>query len=210
MAAADAAQATRAPLAGEHETLQLAMAGDRAAFARLVTRWQDRIYTALLRMTGNAEDAADLTQETFLKALNHLSTFRGQASVHTWLFRIAMNLAATRNRQSQRRRTIVAGQIRPPSDERPDVLDDRPSSFDSPDGLAQKHERDQQVMAALSRLPEDQRSLLVLRDVDGMDYQQIADVLAVPLGTLKSRLFRARLALRNELKSYFDGQEVVL
>ena len=77
-----------------------------------------------------------------------------------------------------------------------------------PQQTAEKHERDRQVMAALDRLPEDQRSLLVLRDIEGMEYQQIAEMLSVPLGTLKSRLFRARLALRDELKGYFEAYEV--
>lgn len=191
--------------------MRRAAAGDREAFAQIAAAWQDRLYNALRKMTGNDDDAADLTQETFVKALDHLASFRNESSAYTWLFRIAMNLATSQFRQARRRRTVQAGQLagRDDDDKGANVLDDRPSSFDTPDCVAQKHERDAQVSAALARLPDDQRSLLVLRDIEGMDYQQIADVLAVPLGTLKSRLFRARLALRNELRSYFDGLEAV-
>lgn len=188
--------------------MRRAAAGDRQAFAQVALAWQDRIYNAMKKMTGNEHDAADLTQETFVKALDHLSSFRSESSAYTWLFRIAMNLAATRARQIERRHTVAAGQLASRG-EPDDLLDRQTHRGDLPEQTAENHERDQQVMAALGRLPEDQRSLLVLRDVEGMEYQQIADVLAVPLGTLKSRLFRARLALKGELQSYFDGQEAV-
>lgn len=207
-AAASAARGLVAPDDGL--MMRRAADGDRAAFAQIATKWQDRIYNALRKMTGNEEDAADLTQETFVKALSHLSSFRNESSAYTWLFRIAMNLATSRFRQIHRRRTIQAGQLeREDETGTVDVLDNRPANSQTPDRVAQGHERDQQVVAALGRLPDDQRSLLVLRDVEGMEYQQIAEVLAVPLGTLKSRLFRARLALRNELRDYFDGREAV-
>lgn len=211
-AAAGSADGGGALRLGEADLIGKAIAGDCAAFAQIALAWQDRIYNTLLRMTGNAEDAADLTQETLLKAMSHLGGFRGGSSVQTWLFRIAMNLATSRLRQLRRRRTIVAGQLagRGEDQEAPDVLDEKVNPTPSPDTTAEKRERDREVMDALRRLPEDQRSLLVLRDVDGMDYQQIAEILSVPLGTLKSRLFRARLALRNELRGYFNGQEVVL
>ncbi len=190
------------------EALRLARAGDRQAFARVAIAWQDRIYNALRKILGNEHEAADLTQETFVRALDHLSSFRGQSSAYTWLFRIAMNLATSRQRQLKRRRTIAAGQLSLGNEES-DPLDRQANSTPAPDRIAQQRERDEQVMAALNRLPEDQRSLLVLRDIEGMEYQQIADVLAVPLGTLKSRLFRARMALKDELKAYFDEQEAV-
>lgn len=170
--------------------------------AQAAMRWQDRIYNALRKLTGNEDDAADLTQETFLKAMSHADSFRNESSTYTWLFRIAMNLATTWVRQTRRRRTVQAGQIEREGEG--SVLDGRSSSGIGPVQLAEEHERDQQVMAALARLPEEQRRLLVLRDVEGMEYQQIAEVIDVPLGTLKSRLFRARLALREELSAYFD------
>lgn len=175
--------------------------------AQAALRWQDRIYNTLRKLTGNEDDAADLTQETFLKAMSHADSFRNESSSYTWLFRIAVNLATTRLRQTRRRRTVQAGQLEREGEG--SVLDGRRSSGIGPVESAEAHERDQQVMAALARLPDDQRKLLVLRDIEGMEYQQIAEVLEVPLGTLKSRLFRARLALREELSGYFgdDGRK---
>lgn len=183
--------------------LRAADAGESISDAAV--RWQDRIYNTLRKLTGNEQDAADLTQETFVKAMSHAGTFRNDSSAYTWLFRIAVNLATTRLRQTRRRRTVQAGQLRREDDA--DVLDQRRSTGVRPDEASQNRERDEQVMAGLARLPEEQRQLLVLRDVEGMEYQQIAEVLGVPLGTLKSRLFRARLALREELTGYFgdDG-----
>jgi RNA polymerase sigma-70 factor (ECF subfamily) len=197
---------------GDAEAIRRAVDGDRAAFGEVALAWQDRIYNALRKVTGNEHDAADLTQETFAKAIGHLSSFRGESSAYTWLFRIAMNLAMTRGRQIKRRRTVTAGQMDHKAgreDQAQDgVFERRAAGGDMPQDAVQKKERDEQVMAALGRLPEEQRSLLVLRDVEGMEYQQMAEVLSVPLGTLKSRLFRARVALREQLKDYFEAYEV--
>jgi RNA polymerase sigma-70 factor (ECF subfamily) len=189
-----------------------ATSGDRQAFAQLALASQDRIYNALRKMTGNEQDAADLTQETFLKALQNVASFRGESSAYTWLFRIALNLATSRLRQIRARRTVAVTQLTPrkiDGEALPPrgILDDRPNASPRPEEVAQNHERDRQVSDALGRLPEEQRNLLVLRDVEGMEYQQIAELLSVPLGTLKSRLFRARLALRDELKGYFEVSE---
>ena len=191
------------------ETLRKAQAGDRSAFALIVTTWQDRIYNAMRKITGNADDAADLTQETFTRALGNLGSFRGDSSVYTWLFRIAVNLSMTRARQVKRRRTFLAGGLFGGAA----ADDDSQSSFfdrredpkaDPPPAAVESKERRRMVLQALQRLDEQQRSLLVMRDIEGMDYQQIADLLALPLGTMKSRLFRARMALRDELKGYLD------
>lgn len=196
----------------DQDSIRKALSGDRSAFADLAMAWQDRIYNALRKMTGNEHDAADLTQETFVRALSSLASFRNESSAYTWLFRIAMNLANSRHRQLARRKTVQESQLasRPADgEERREVFEQRPASGDRPEQATEKHERDQVVLAALGRLNEEQRKLLVMRDIEQMDYQEIAEVLGVPLGTLKSRLFRARLALREELKGYFEGHETV-
>lgn len=194
----------------DQDCIRKALSGDRGAFADLALAWQDRIYNALRKMTGNEQDAADLTQETFLRALSSLASFRNESSAYTWLFRIAMNLGASRHRQLQRRKTLQESQLRPANgEEQRGVFDRQASAGDRPERITEKHERDQMVLAALGRLSEEQRRLLVLRDIEQIDYQQIAEMLGVPLGTLKSRLFRARLALRQQLKGYFEGHETV-
>jgi len=194
-----------------------AQSGDRGAFAQIVQIYQDRIYNAVLRMVGDHEEARDLAQETFTRALVKIDSFRGEAQPYTWLFRIALNLAISQLRKTHRRRTFTLGDSSAGSngragssgdDQAAGLLDrvaqDR-GAVNDPAEQVENRERDEQVVAALGRLDAEYRAILVMRDVEGFDYQQMADVLNLPLGTLKSRLFRARIALRDELRPYMDG-----
>lgn len=181
---ASAPDATR-----EVELLRRAQAGDRAAFGQFVVATQDRLYTVLVRLVGDRDEARELAQESYLRALSHLDSFRHSAAPYTWLYRIAVNLAVTRLRKVRRQRTFTL----------PDAGGDRASAADRPDQVMERRERDRQVVAALGRLDAEFRAILVMRDVDGLDYKDISDVLELPLGTVKSRIFRARLALREEL-----------
>ncbi|MGC4030292.1 MAG: sigma-70 family RNA polymerase sigma factor [Tepidisphaeraceae bacterium] len=184
----------------EADLFRRARDGDRGAFGQLATRTQDRLYTAVVRMVGDREEARELTQDAFVKALGALSSFRGESGWYTWVFRIGMNLAITHLRKVKRRRTFSLDAPRPGSSDQASGLAERLASPDAPpDQVAQRHETRQQVVRCLGELTEDQRALIVLRDIEGMDYQQMAEVLEVPLGTLKSKLFRARLALREKL-----------
>jgi RNA polymerase sigma-70 factor (ECF subfamily) len=202
----------------ELDLFRRAQSGDRGAFGQIVLHFQDRLYNAVLRLVGDAEEARELTQETFAKALEKIESFRGESGPYTWLFRIAANLAISQLRKVQRHRTFSLdaggpngsrssgrGARRDDADQASSLLDRVPASrgtSDSPDEVVERRERDQQVVAALGRLDAEYRAVLVMRDVEGFDYQQMADVLGLPLGTLKSRLFRARLALRDELRAY--------
>jgi RNA polymerase sigma-70 factor, ECF subfamily len=186
------------------ELLGLARSGDRAAYGQIVVRYQDRLYNGLLRMVGDGEEARELTQETFTRGLSNISSFRGESSAYTWLFRIAMNLAISALRQSSRRRVFSlddsSGGDHDDGDGQASRLRDRLTA--QPADILESREQHEQVLAALGRLDPEHRAVLVMRDIEGFDYQQMAEVLVLPLGTLKSRLFRARLALREELKSY--------
>ncbi len=187
----------------EAALLQRARSGDRGAFARLVTVHQDRLYNTLVRMVGDREEARDLTQECFTRALDAIADFRGDSGVYTWLCRIGMNLAISRIRKVQRQRTFSLDSPRTGPANQASMLVERMSAGgEDPAEAAERHERAQQVLAALGRLDAEYRAVLVMRDIDGLDYQQMADVLGLPLGTLKSRLFRARLALREQLEAY--------
>jgi RNA polymerase sigma-70 factor (ECF subfamily) len=193
--------------------LRLARNGDRAAYGRLVVLYQDRLFNALLRMVGETEEARELTQETFTRGLEKIEGFRGESSPYTWLFRIGMNLAISNLRRSQRRRTFSldatseGGNGSASGDGQASGLVDRLASTenDQPPQVAERHERHRMVLEALGRLDSEYRAVLIMRDVEGFDYQQMAEVLGLPLGTLKSRLFRARLALRDELAPYLEG-----
>ena len=197
------------------ELLRKAQRGDRGAFGQIVVLYQDRLYNALLRVIGDPEEARELTQETFTRALVKIDSFRGEAGPYTWLFRIGVNLAISQLRKIQRHRTFSldrpagsGGANGAEDDDQASSLIDRVAQDRgaSPAENAETREQHQQVLAALGRLDAEYRAVLVMRDIEGFDYQQMADVLGLPLGTLKSRLFRARLALRDELRPYLEGR----
>jgi RNA polymerase sigma-70 factor (ECF subfamily) len=205
--------------------LQRAQQGDRGAYGQIVLLYQDRLYNAVLRLVGDREEARELTQEAFTRGLEKIETFRGDAGPYTWLFRIAVNLAISQLRKVQRTRTFSLDRPGPrlaggsgsngryasgggggAEDQASGLIDrvarDGGGREMNPAAQAEGRERDQAVLTALGRLDAEYRAVLVMRDIEGFDYQQMADVLGLPLGTLKSRLFRARLALRDELKAY--------
>jgi RNA polymerase sigma-70 factor (ECF subfamily) len=194
--------------------LKKARDGDRMAYGQIVTLFQDRLFNAMLRMVGEPEAARELTQEAFTRGLEKIESFRGEASPYTWLFRIGMNLAISNLRRNQRRRTYSLDGTAPSNngqhadeDNQASALRDRlVSKTPQPHQAAESRERNQMVVEALGRLDSEYRAVLVMRDVEGFDYQQMADVLGMPLGTLKSRLFRARLALRDELAPYLSAK----
>jgi RNA polymerase sigma-70 factor (ECF subfamily) len=202
--------AIAAAAAQQAELLRRAQHGDRSAYGHLVLACQDRLYNAVLRMVGDPDDARELTQETFMRGLQKIDSFRGEAQPYTWLFRIATNLVITEARKAQRQRTFSLDRPSPngragDSDNQATGLADRlKNPAESPAEAADRREREKQVLAALGRIDAEYRAILVMRDVEDFDYQQMADVLALPLGTVKSRLFRARKALRDELQAYVN------
>ncbi len=191
-----------------------ARGGDRSAYGQIVVLYQDRLFNALLRMLGETEEARELTQEAFTRGLDKIETFRGESSPYTWIFRIGMNLAISSLRRSQRVHTFSldgtssGGNGMHRHDDQAAALVERVASNtdEQPPQAAERRERHQMVLDALSRLDGEYRAVLIMRDVEGFDYQQMADVLGLPLGTLKSRLFRARLALRDELAPYLSDK----
>ena len=173
-------------------------------------------------MSENVEDIeaklaayvdGELTQEAFTRALVKIETFRGDSAPYTWLFRIAVNLAISQLRKIKRHRVFSLsapgrnGNGQHGTEDQASSLVDRMASPTAarPQDDLEDREQGEQVMAALGRLDAEYRAVLVMRDIEGFDYQQMADVLGLPLGTLKSRLFRARLALRDELRPYLSG-----
>jgi RNA polymerase sigma-70 factor (ECF subfamily) len=204
----------------EIDLLRKAQQGDRASYGELVVAYQDRLYNAVLRLVGDFDEARELTQEAFTRGLMKLDSFRGDASPYTWLFRIAVNLAISHLRKVQRHRVFSLdapprngnGRQRDRDDQASGLADrvsrdgtGRSTSALPPEDLERK-ELHGQVLTALGRLDAEYRAVLVMRDIEGFDYQQMADILGLPLGTLKSRLFRARLALRDELRAYLSDR----
>lgn len=205
--------------ADETELLRKAQRGDRGAYGQIVIAYQDRLYNAMLRMVGDHDEARELTQEAFTRGLMKLSSFRGEASPYTWLFRIALNLAISQVRKNQRHRvfSLSAGGNGHGHRSDSDGQRDQGSSLmeqmacdrtSLPQQDIERRERGEKVLAALGRLDAEYRAMLVMRDIEGLDYRQMAEILQLPIGTLKSRLFRARLALRDELKAYMSERTV--
>ncbi|MGA3066649.1 MAG: sigma-70 family RNA polymerase sigma factor [Tepidisphaeraceae bacterium] len=190
-----------------------ARGGDRWAYGQIVLIFQDRLYNAMLRLVGEPEEARELTQETFARGLEKIDTFRGEAGPYTWLFRIGVNLAISQLRRTQRRRVFsldgsqaLGGGDGEVENQAAGLIDRMAGRDLQPSQIAEKREENQMVLNALGKLDPEYRAVLVMRDIEGFDYQQMADALAMPLGTLKSRLFRARLALRDELAPYMSGE----
>ena len=183
--------------------------GDSAAMGPLILKYQNRIYNVILKMCRNADDAAELTQETFVKIIESIDRFEARSAFYTWAFRIAVNLTLNHCQRSsrfgsasldytdpdgyrgQRRDGQAATQLR-------QILSDESSP--DPAVVAQNKELCDLVIKAIDRLDEPQKTVLVLRDIEGMNYAQIAEVIDVELGTVKSRLSRARSNLRQILE----------
>jgi RNA polymerase sigma-70 factor (ECF subfamily) len=172
--------------------------GEREVYGQLVLRYQDRLYNVCRRVCGSEEDARDVVQDAFLKAFQGIGGFREGSSFFTWLYRIAMNMAL-----SQRRRARI--RLAAPLDESHNgqmnrTADGRMRNTDLSDSVGtEKNEDHQRVADALSRLDEHQRAVVVLRDMDGLSYDEIGEILELTAGTVKSRLHRARQALRDLL-----------
>ena len=165
-------------------------AGDGDAFETLVREHQTRVYNLALRMTGNPEDAMDISQETFLKAWRTLGKYRGDCSLGSWLYRIASNLSIDLLRKNKRRQTEKLVYLDDPGEDgRPLELPDLGAE---PQALLEREEDRRAVWECLERLPDEQRLILVLRDVNGMSYEEIGTAMDLELGTVKSRIFRAR------------------
>jgi RNA polymerase sigma-70 factor (ECF subfamily) len=170
----------------------------------LIVRYQDRIYNTILKICSNPEDAAELTQETFVKVIEKITTFKGKSSFYTWLFRIGMNLTLT---FCKRRGRLPMQSLDAPLTAQTDAAGNRLSAYLTcrekmdPAVLVQDREIREILLRMLGRLDEDHRAVLVLRDIEGMNYQEIAQILEVELGTVKSRISRARANLKELLEA---------
>jgi RNA polymerase sigma-70 factor (ECF subfamily) len=169
------------------------LAGYAPAFGELVRRYQDRLFNAVLRVVDQPEDAADVVQDAFLNAYQSLNSFKGDSEFFTWLYRIAFNAAIS----LRRKRKAVLSIDGLPGDKATDPAD--PSEFARPGALLERSEEDAQLLAAMARLSPEHKAVLVLKDLEDQKYEDIAAILDVPIGTVRSRLHRARLELRDLL-----------
>jgi RNA polymerase sigma-70 factor, ECF subfamily len=172
--------------------------GDLTAFEPLVVKYQDRIYNLCWRLCGDRLAAEDLTQEAFLKAFESLGQFRGKSGFFTWLYRIATNLALSYRRTERRQMNV--GTACEWTDIPNGVARLRGGSDpDQPDEVCERTEVRKLVWQAIQELDDEHRAVVTLRDMEGLDYAEMAEVLGVPAGTVKSRLHRARMVIRERL-----------
>jgi RNA polymerase sigma-70 factor, ECF subfamily len=174
--------------------VQHCTAGDELACAQLVSDHQRMVYTLALHLLGDGQEAMDLSQEVFLRVFRTLSQFRGQSSLRTWIYRIVVNQASNRQRWWRRRHRSQQVGLEDHVAHHGEIVDSR--MFAAPEQVLQQSETVDRVHAALAQLPFDQRAAIVLREIDGLSYEEIAGALGVAVGTVKSRLARARGSLR--------------
>lgn len=180
----------------DRELVERARAGDSSAFEALVTKYQQRVYNLALRMTCNEEDAFDLAQEAFLKAWRGLETFQYESAFSTWLYRLTSNACLDFLRAQKRKKTVSLTYEDDEGEETQiDVLDPAPT----PEQAALASEDREQLRRALDALDDESREIITLRVIDDLRYDQIAEVLGIKEGTVKSRLSRAREKLKKKL-----------
>jgi RNA polymerase sigma-70 factor (ECF subfamily) len=177
--------------------------GDRAAFQALFQKYQRRVYAVALGVVKRPEDAMDIVQDAFIKVHRHLDSFQGTSSFYTWLYRIVMNLGIDHVRKH--RKVVEWGDDAPLDQAAGDrtLIPRMPDT--NPSQTVVRRELSDKIRQALDTLPEYHRAVIVLREVEGMSYEEIAEVLNVPKGTIMSRLFHARRKMQDQLQTYLEG-----
>ena len=176
--------------------------GDKGAFDALVLKYQHKLVKLVMRYVRNPAEAEDIAQEAFIKAYRALPQFRGDSAFYTWLYRIAINTA--KNAVVSRDRSPIEYDLDRSSDESYD-MQGRMKDSETPEGLVLTDEIRSIVNAAIDALPEDLRTAIVLRELEGLSYEEIATTMDCPVGTVRSRIFRAREAIDRRLREVFEG-----
>jgi len=196
--------ATAEPVSGDEKTVvERAQNGDMGAFDILIQRYQDQVYSVAYRLVGNEDDAADVAQEVFLAFFRHIQSYRGDSKLSTWLYRITVNMAKNLWSRQKRQGYDVTESLDEPQDDDPDspapvemLADPAPN----PRHRAAGTEIVEVIERKLQEIEPEFREVIVLRFIEGLSYEEIAEVTKEPLGTVKSRIFRARKALKDRMK----------
>lgn len=175
---------------------------DLDAFDEIVARYKDGIYNYIWRMIANRDDVEDLTQEVFVRAFASIKSFRREANLRTWLYRIAANVCVDRYRRRGIEKRYTTPLTRDNGEETEQI--ELPDTDSDPQVLYARTELAGEVQRAILKLPDKQRSVILLYDMEGMSYDEIAEIEGCPLGTVKSRLFKARVQLRTLLAPYME------
>ncbi len=186
----------------DQDLIDACRAGKTSAYGVLVQRYQDRLYPTVLRLTGCAEDAQDLLQDTFFRAFRKLDRFHGESSFYTWIYRIAVNLALSGRRRRKPVLRIGDGNGNGFEGESGEPVPEHREC--DPSLPLERAERDRLIQDALNALAADHRAVVIMKEYDGLRYEEIAAILNIPVGTVRSRLHRARCELRESLHSLIE------
>jgi RNA polymerase sigma-70 factor (ECF subfamily) len=186
--------------------VERAVAGDQKAFELLVIKYQRRIQRLIGRMVRDVDLVEDIAQDTFIRAYRALAQFRGEAQFYTWLYRIAVNTAKKALMELKRNPTVSENFFKSDDDDETSPLENELISSETPEAVLAGKEIAQMVNAAMDALPEELRQAITLREIEGLSYEEIAEAMNCPIGTVRSRIFRAREAISERIKPLLENQ----
>ncbi len=194
------------PVDSDAWLVERAVAGDQKAFELLVIKYQRRIQRLIGRMVRDVDLVEDIAQETFIRAYRALAQFRGDAQFYTWLYRIAVNTAKKFLMDLKRNPTVSENNFKSDDDDETSLVENELTSPDTPDAVLASKEIAQIINTALEALPEELRQAIVLREIEGLSYEEISVAMDCPIGTVRSRIFRAREAISQKVKPLLENQ----
>ncbi len=186
--------------------VERAVAGDHKAFELLVIKYQKRIQRLIGRMVRDVDLVEDIAQETFIRAYRALAQFRGDAQFYTWLYRIAVNTAKKSLMDLKRNPTVSENSFKSGDDDETSPVENELTSSETPDAVLASKEIAQIINTALEALPEELRQAITLREIEGLSYEEISEAMNCPIGTVRSRIFRAREAISQKVKPLLENQ----
>ena len=197
---------TEKPIDSDAALVESAVAGDQKAFELLVIKYQRRIQRLIGRMVRDVDLVEDIAQETFIRAYRALAQFRGEAQFYTWLYRIAVNTAKKALMDLKRNPTVSENSFKSDEDDETSPIENELTSSETPDAVLASKEIAQIINAALDALPDELRLAITLREIEGLSYDEIASAMSCPIGTVRSRIFRAREAISQKVKPLLENQ----
>lgn len=194
------------PVDSDAWLVERAVAGDQKAFELLVIKYQRRIQRLIGRMVRDVDLVEDIAQETFIRAYRALAQFRGDAQFYTWLYRIAVNTAKKALMDLKRNPTVSENSFKSDDDDETSPIENELTSSETPDAVLASKEIAQIINAALDALPDELRLAITLREIEGLSYEEISEAMSCPIGTVRSRIFRAREAISQKVKPLLENQ----
>ena len=194
------------PVDSDALLVERTVAGDQKAFELLVIKYQRRIQRLIGRMVRDVDLVEDIAQETFIRAYRALAQFRGEAQFYTWLYRIAVNTAKKALMDLKRNPTVSENAYKTSDDDETSPVENELTSSETPEAVLASKEIAQIINNAMDTLPEELRQAITLREIEGLSYEEISEAMGCPIGTVRSRIFRAREAISQKIKPLLENQ----